>query len=300
MLLVAAAICLSLAALAVGNLATMPARARRSRIRAAATYGNVKVTQGPERVRFRERVVTPLVMSLARAMLRLNPKQDLESLSKLLMSAGLRDVSPQTFLAIKAAAGGLGLVIGFVAGATSSPTKALVLAVMLGAIAYIAPAAVVSERARRRQAVLASELPDALDLLAVSVEAGLGFDGAVSKLTQYMDGPLTQEFELVLGGMRIGESRADALKKLADRAGAPEVVAFVRAIVQADQLGTSLGRILRVQATDARLKRQAQAEERAMKAPVKMLFPTVAFIFPAMFIVVLGPALLSLGKLFGF
>ena len=300
MLLVAAAICLSLAALAVGNLATMPARARRSRIRAAATYGNVKVTQGPDRVRFRERVVTPLVMSLARAMLRLNPKQDLESLSKLLMSAGLRDVSPQTFLAIKAAAGGLGLVIGFVAGATSSPTKALVLAVMLGAIAYIAPAAVVSERARRRQAVLASELPDALDLLAVSVEAGLGFDGAVSKLTQYMDGPLTQEFELVLGGMRIGESRADALKKLADRAGAPEVVAFVRAIVQADQLGTSLGRILRVQATDARLKRQAQAEERAMKAPVKMLFPTVAFIFPAMFIVVLGPALLSLGKLFGF
>ena len=300
MLLVAAAICLSLAALAVGNLATMPARARRSRIRAAATYGNVKLTQGPERVRFRERVVTPLVMSLARAMLRLNPKQDLESLSKLLMSAGLRDVSPQTFLAIKAAAGGLGLVIGFVSGATSSPTKALVLAVMLGAIAYIAPAAVVSERARRRQAVLASELPDALDLLAVSVEAGLGFDGAVSKLTQYMDGPLTQEFELVLGGMRIGESRADALKKLADRAGAPEVVAFVRAIVQADQLGTSLGRILRVQATDARLKRQAQAEERAMKAPVKMLFPTVAFIFPAMFIVVLGPALLSLGKLFGF
>ena len=300
MLLVAAAICLSLAALAVGNLATMPARARRSRIRAAATYGNVKLTQGPERVRFRERVVTPLVMSLARAMLRLNPKQDLESLSKLLMSAGLRDVSPQTFLAIKAAAGGLGLVIGFVAGATSSPAKALVLAVMLGAIAYIAPAAVVSERARRRQAVLASELPDALDLLAVSVEAGLGFDGAVSKLTQYMDGPLTQEFELVLGGMRIGESRADALKKLADRAGAPEVVAFVRAIVQADQLGTSLGRILRVQATDARLKRQAQAEERAMKAPVKMLFPTVAFIFPAMFIVVLGPALLSLGKLFGF
>ena len=300
MLLVAAAICLSLAALAVGNLATMPARARRSRIRAAATYGNVKLTQGPERVRFRERVFTPLVMSLARAMLRLNPKQDLESLSKLLMSAGLRDVSPQTFLAIKAAAGGLGLVIGFVAGATSSPTKALVLAVMLGAIAYIAPAAVVSERARRRQAVLASELPDALDLLAVSVEAGLGFDGAVSKLTQYMDGPLTQEFELVLGGMRIGESRADALKKLADRAGAPEVVAFVRAIVQADQLGTSLGRILRVQATDARLKRQAQAEERAMKAPVKMLFPTVAFIFPAMFIVVLGPALLSLGKLFGF
>ena len=85
-----------------------------------------------------------------------------------------------------------------------------------------------------------------------------------------------------------------------ERAGAPEIGAFVRAIVQADQLGTSLGRMLRVQATDSRLKRQAAAEEKAMKAPIKMLFPTVLFIFPAMFIVVLGPAMLSLGKLFGF
>ncbi len=109
-----------------------------------------------------------------------------------------------------------------------------------------------------------------------------------------------EEFELVLGGMRVGESRADALKKLAERTGSPEVASFVRSIIQADQLGTSLGRILRVQATDSRLKRQATAEERAMKAPVKMLFPTVLFIFPAMFIVVLGPAMLSLGKLFSF
>jgi tight adherence protein C len=171
---------------------------------------------------------------------------------------------------------------------------------MLGAISYIAPSMIVSARARKRQSALSADLPDALDLLAVSVEAGLGFDGAVAKLTQYMNGPLVDEFELALGGMRVGESRADALKKLAERAGAPEVASFVRSIIQADQLGTSLGRILRVQAIDSRLKRQAAAEERAMKAPVKMLFPTVAFIFPAMFIVVLGPAMLSLGKLFGF
>ena len=147
---------------------------------------------------------------------------------------------------------------------------------------------------------LAADLPDALDLLAVSVEAGLGFDAAVAKLCQYMNGPLSEEFELALGEMRIGESRADALKKLSRRAGTPEVAAFVRAIVQADQLGTSLGRMLRVQATDTRNKRQAAAEERAMKAPIKMLFPTVAFIFPAMFIVVLGPAMLSLKQLFNF
>jgi tight adherence protein C len=100
--------------------------------------------------------------------------------------------------------------------------------------------------------------------------------------------------------MRIGEGRSEALKKMAARVAAPEMAAFVRSIIQADQLGISLGRILRVQAADARLKRQAAAEERAMKAPIKMLFPLVLFIFPAMFIVILGPAFLNLSKLFSF
>jgi tight adherence protein C len=300
MLLILAALCLSLSALCVGNVATLPARNRRARIRSAATYGNVRVSAGPERARFQERVFAPFVTWLARAMLRLNAKQNLEALSMLLMSAGMRNTSAQTFLAAKGIAAGAGVLLGIVIGAFSSVTAVFVFASVLGAIGYIAPAIVVSQRAKRRQAALVRQLPDALDLLAVSVEAGLGFDGAVAKLTQYMDGPLSEEFELALGEMRIGESRSDALKKLALRAGTGEVSSFVRSIVQADQLGTSLGRILRVQATDTRLKRQAAAEERAMKAPIKMLFPTVAFIFPAMFIVILGPALLSLGKVFGF
>jgi tight adherence protein C len=157
----------------------------------------------------------------------------------------------------------------------------------------------VASRTRRRREELRIQLPDALDLLAVSVEAGLGFDGAVTKLTEHMDGALTDEFSVTLGEMRIGESRSEALKKLAERSAAPEVAAFCRAIVQADQLGISLGRILRVQATDTRQRRQAAAEEKAMKAPIKMLFPTVVFIFPAMLLVVLGPAMLNLTKLFG-
>ena len=300
MLLILAAICLTVSAICVGNVATLPARNRRARIRSAATYGNVRVSSGPERARFQERVLSPFVTWLARAMLRLNAKQSLESLSTLLMSAGMRNTSAQTFLAAKGISAAGGIVLGIVIGAFSSVTAVFVFASMLGAVGYIAPAVVVSQRAKRRQATIVSQLPDALDLLAVSVEAGLGFDGAVAKLTQYMSGPLPEEFELALGEMRIGESRSDALKKLAQRAGTPEVSSFVRSIVQADQLGTSLGRILRVQATDTRLKRQATAEERAMKAPIKMLFPTVAFIFPAMFIVILGPALPSLGKLFGF
>ena len=100
--------------------------------------------------------------------------------------------------------------------------------------------------------------------------------------------------------MRIGESRVEALRKMAERSGSQEMASFVRAIIQADQLGISLGRILRIQAGDTRLKRQLLAEEKAMKAPIKMLFPTVAFIFPAMFIVILGPAFLNLSKIFKF
>jgi tight adherence protein C len=134
----------------------------------------------------------------------------------------------------------------------------------------------------------------------VSVEAGLGFDGAVQKLTEHMEGPLIEEFEMALGEMRIGEGRQEALKKMAQRSASPEMGSFVRAIIQADQLGISLGRILRIQATDSRLKRQMLAEEKAMKAPIKMLFPTVLFIFPAMFIVVLGPAFLNLSTIFQF
>ena len=132
----------------------------------------------------------------------------------------------------------------------------------------------------------------------MSVEAGLGFDGAVAKLTEHMDGSLAEEFSLTLGQMRIGESRSDALKKMAERVDSPEVGTFTRAIIQADQLGISLGRILRLQANDTRLKRQAAAEEKAMKAPVKMLFPTVLFIFPAMFLVILGPALIAIKEVF--
>ena len=134
------------------------------------------------------------------------------------------------------------------------------------------------------------------DDAAVSVEAGMGFDGAISKLTEHMHGPLIDEFHMALHEMRIGEARHSALKKMAERVDAPELTTFVRAVVQADQLGISLGRILRVQAADSRLRRQAAAEERAMKAPIKMLFPTVMFIFPSMFLVTLGPAMLTVLK----
>jgi len=300
LLLLLAACCLGSALYFLSEIVTAPARERRNLVTRATEYGRLRVSHGKELPRFRERVVAPFVARASRLMLRVNPKASVEGVSAKLMAAGMRETSPAGFLAAQAAMAGAGLVFGLIV-MSASPGSTGMLFLIIGATGgFILPSFFVSSRARRRQNRVSADLPDALDLLAVSVEAGMGFDGAVSKLTDHMHGPLIEEFELALGEMRIGENRSHALKKMADRVAVPEMAAFVRSIIQADQLGISLGRILRVQAADARLKRQAAAEERAMKAPIKMLFPLVLFIFPAMFIVILGPALLNLGQLFTF
>jgi tight adherence protein C len=301
MILLLATFILGAAVYLTGEAVTAPGRERHRAIRRAATYGRIR-TAGPslERLRFHERVIAPAIVSLSGMVLRLNPRLTVDSVGAKLLAAGLAGkISPTAFLATKGAAalggGFLGVVVGAAAGA---PVRIPLFAVVFGAFGFIAPGFVVSVKGRKRREELKAQLPDALDLLAVSVEAGLGFDGAVDKLTEHMYGPLADEFALTLGEMRIGESRQDALKKMAERTATPEVASFTRAIIQADQLGISLGRLLRVQAADSREKRQAAAEEKAMKSPIKMLFPTVIFIFPAMFIVILGPAMLNIMELF--
>ena len=275
---------------------TLPAQQRRSLVRRAADYGRMKAAPEVEREKFSERALAPLKENLASWVLRLNPKASVEAISRKLLAAGLeRRISPTGFLALK----GVGVLVGVLFGLlVGSGGKALLLALAFGFVGYKAPDFVVMSKARRRKTALRRALPDALDLLAVSVEAGLGFDGAIMKLMDHMEGPLAEEFALTLGEMRIGRSRHEALKNLADRTDLPEMSAFTRAIIQADQLGISLGRILRVQASDTRIRRQAEAEEMAMKAPIKMMFPTAIFIFPAMFIVILGPAVLGLAETF--
>lgn len=286
----------------VGEVATLPARQRQGSIRRAANYGRTRRSVNPflTSTSFRERALGPAVTTVARAVLRLSPRSTVESVNAKLLAAGFgRRVSPSAFLAGKGLLAAGGLAVGLVgsAGQGISP-KALLTSLGLGFAGLMLPDVIVTFRAKSRRESLQAELPDALDLLAVSVEAGLGFDGAITKITEHMEGPLAEEFALTLGEIRIGESRQEALKKMGDRAGSPEMAAFTRAVIQADQLGISLGRILRLQATEARNRRQAAAEEKAMKAPIKMLFPTVLFIFPAMFIVILGPAFLNLSKLF--
>lgn len=300
MILLVACTVLAFAAYLVGEIVTAPARERHTLVRRAANYGRPKREAAEELLRFRDRVVEPAMRRLAGLALRVNPRATVDSIAHRLLVAGLaRSISPTAFLAFKAAFAIAGGALGLAVGSTwSGPSMGLLFAVTWGAAGFALPGLFLTSRTRKRREAIRAELPDALDLLAVSVEAGLGFDGAVSKLTEHMEGPLAEELALTLGEMRIGESRQDALKKLADRAAAPEMASFSRSIIQADQLGISLGRILKVQAADTRLKRQAAAEERAMKAPIKMLFPTVVFIFPATFLVILGPAFLQLSKIF--
>ena len=299
--LIVASLCLAGSVFVVGQVVTAPERDRRSLVRRAASYGSVRVAaRREERLSLKERVLTPMSARIAGVMLRLNRRENLEHVQQRLLAAGLSNVTPSSFLAAKGILAGGGALFGLAMWAATGNSTGLLMLLAFTAVGYIIPGFFVSSRAARRRDEVQSALPDALDLLAVSVEAGLGFDAAISKLIDNMEGPLIDEFGLALSEMRVGESRQDALKKLSARVDSPELSAFVRAIIQADQLGISLGRILRVQAVDTRLKRQAAAEEKAMKAPIKMLFPTVLFIFPAMFIVILGPAMINLGKLFGF
>lgn len=145
----------------------------------------------------------------------------------------------------------------------------------------------------RRQKIIAA-LPDVLDLLTVSVEAGLGFDQALLKMTEKTKGPLTEEFKRVLNEMRIGKTRRDALRELSIRTGVDDLQTFTAAIIQADQLGVSIGNVLRIQSRQLRERRRLKAEEKAQKAPVKMLIPMIIFIFPCLFIILLGPGVLQL------
>jgi tight adherence protein C len=300
LLVIVAMACLGGAVFLFTEVLTLPAREREGSIRRAASYGKPRYFFFQGRDTFGERIVIPLRQRLAGLVLRLSPQTTLDSVSQRLLTAGMRQsVSPLGFLAGKA----LLAIGGFVAGASLGAAAgeaggSIVLGVVFAGIGYLLPDLLLTSRTRRRREQIRRDLPDTLDLLAVSVEAGLGFDAAIVKLTERLSGPLVEELEIALGEMRVSESRENALKKLAERVDVPEVSAFIRAMVQADQLGMSIGRILRVQASESRLRRQAAAEERAMKAPIKMLFPTALFIFPAMFIVVLGPAFISLLEFF--
>jgi tight adherence protein C len=180
-------------------------------------------------------------------------------------------------------------------------TKNIWLSCAVTVVAYFVPDLLIYSRGQERQAAIALELPDTLDQMTIAVEAGLGFDAAMSRTGHNGKGPLARELVRTLQDMQIGMSRREAYTALADRTGAPDLRRFVNAILQADKYGISISAVLRTQASEMRSKRRQRAEEKAMKIPVKVLFPLMLFILPVLFIAMLGPAAINvidtLGKL---
>jgi tight adherence protein C len=189
-------------------------------------------------------------------------------------------------------------VVGFVLFGVMGDIKGILLFISTVLLGWIGPDFFLSKKATQRQQEIEKVLPSALDLLTVSVEAGLGFDQALARIAQKLKGPLAEEFGRTMREMQLGSSRLDALQHLGLRTGVDGIKSFVSAIIQADKLGIGLAQVLRVQSASFRERRRLEAQERAMKAPVKILFPLVLFVFPSVFIVILGPAVIHVIQLF--
>ena len=182
--------------------------------------------------------------------------------------------------------------------ARADMARGLLLILAVVGIGLLLPNLILNGKIRDRQKSILKTMPDVMDLLTVSVEAGLGFDAALSKVVEKMPGTLSVEFGVLLSEIKVGKARKDAMYQMADRIGVQDLRSFISAVIQADQLGVSLGRVLRIQSEQIRLNRRQRIQEKAMKAPIKMLIPMVVFIFPAIFIVLLGPTAINLMKMF--
>jgi tight adherence protein C len=207
--------------------------------------------------------------------------------------------TPDRILAVK----GIGLVAGVLLGALIGlhrPPLAIAWAAGLGAIGFFLADVLLYNSGIKRQALVLSALPDALDMLTVCVEAGLGFDAAMAQVARNTKGPLAEEFARALQEMQIGLSRGQALRGMVARTNVPELRAFVSSLVQAGELGIPVSGVLREQAAEMRIIRRQRAEERAQKVPVKIMFPVVTCLFPALLVVIVGPGVISIAhSLFG-
>src|SRR6187397_3102037 len=186
----------------------------------------------------------------------------------------------------------LGLILGLIISEASIPVALLFVLVGAG-LGYMAPEFWLGRKIRARSMAMTLQLPDALDLLTISVEAGLGFDAALAKVVEKMYGPLVDEFRQALAEVRMGRTRRDSLRDVVARADSQPISNFIGAIVQAEQLGVPIAKVLQIQSQQLRIERRQRAEEAAAKAPIKMLFPLVGCIFPTILIVILGPAVVT-------
>jgi tight adherence protein C len=244
---------------------------------------------------FADRVLMPLIRGISRTITRFAPQRNVEAARKKLELAGnpynwtVADLLGVRGLCAIVMAGVLALLF------LSLHADAAMLLLFLGvggAFGFYAPLLWLSTKIKKRQKEIQKALPDALDLLTISVESGLAFDSAMAKVTEKWDNELSRAFARVIAEIRVGKLRREALRDMANRMDVPDVSNFIAAIIQADQLGVSISKVLRIQSEQMRVKRRQRAEEQANKAPVKMMIPLAFLIFPSIFIVLLGPTVL--------
>ena len=273
----------------------------RASLRQLEEYEVESVRERELLIPLKDRAIAPVVAGLTGLAARFTPHGYVDEAKAKLVSAGMGDQqSLDRFLAIRVI-GAVAAPIAAYFAYTYSPVGGigkLVLTAAVGAVLFIGPDSVLTRKVEDRQYAIRRKLPDVMDLLVISVEAGLGFEQALDRTVSAVPGPLTEEFSRMLGEVRAGSTRADAMRALDKRTNVPEIRSFVLAILQADTFGVSIGRVLRAQADEMRIKRRQLAQERAAKAPVKMLIPMVFCIFPALFVVVLGPAAINIAEAF--
>ena len=248
-----------------------------------------------------ERAIAPVIEGLGRFALRFTPQGWVNKANKKLVYAGMADrMDGNTWAALRIIAL-IGVLVMFfiVQGAFGSPIQKLMLFGVLMAIGFMGPEAILNRRIDERRKGMEKSLPDLIDLLVISVEAGLGFEAAMARVVEAVPGELSREFTRTLQETRVGVSRHKALRALAERTDVDDLNAFVLALIQADQFGVSIARMLRVQADEMRVRRRQRAQEKAFAAPGKLVFPLVLCIFPSMFVVLLGPAAISIAEVFG-
>lgn len=294
--------CVGLVVYAAGDMLFSEDRRVSKRLKGLTEYERAQAIEAePLLASFSRRVILPAASSVARGVRLLWPAGYRDRLGERLSRAGYpRGLAADRFLIAKVL-GSLGtalLVAGFSTVSGTRVGVAVFTIVCLSGLAFFIPDFWLDQRIRTRQHKIAMELPDMLDMLTISVEAGLGFDAALSKLVRNSKGPLAQEFSRMLAEVQAGSTRKAALRALAERIDVTEISSFVASIVQADMFGVSIAHVLRTQAAEMRLKRKQRAEEEAQKAPVKMVFPLVICILPATIIVILAPAAIKIAQMF--
>ena len=249
---------------------------------------------------FIERTLRPLGAALTGRLSRSTNQSFSDRTEKRLALAGNPgEIRVADWLAVKTVGAVVGAIVFFLlfvilgVGGISFPINLLLIAVG-GYLGYALPEFWLGGRIKKRQKAILLMIPDTLDLLTISVRAGLGFDAALAKVVEKLKGPLTEEFRRALAEVRVGKARREALRDIVPRTEVGPLTNFIGAIIQAEQLGVSISKVLQVQSEQLRIERRQRAEAEAARAPIKMLFPLVGCIFPSLFIVILGPAIISI------